>query len=317
MKTLVTGGAGFIGSHLCDKLIEEGSSVICLDNFLVGKKENIKHLMYNEHFELRKHDVEQSFDNIECDQIYHLACPASPIHYQKEPLKTLNTIVVGTINALELARKNHARIIIASTSEVYGDPLEHPQKEEYWGNVNPIGERSCYDEGKRCAETYCYEYKNEYNMDIGVMRIFNTYGPRMSFDDGRALPTFVHQAVSGEDITIFGDGSHTRSFQYIDDLLEGLQRMMDKSGYFGPVNLGNPNEEYDMNELAKKILALSGSKSRIVYARDFPSDDPARRRPYITRAKKELGWEPQISLEEGLKKTIDWFRSKHQIPSTK
>lgn len=309
MRILVTGGAGFIGSHVCERLLGQGHAVVCLDNFMVGTRKNIKHLVDEKQFELIERDVEQPIPLKGIEQIYHLACPASPIHYQKEPLKTLHTIVQGTINALELAHRENARIVIASTSEVYGDPLEHPQKETYWGNVNPVGDRSCYDEGKRCAETYALEYKREKKVDVGIVRIFNTYGPRMNAHDGRAVPEFVTQAISGRDVTVFGDGSHTRSMQYIDDLVEGLFKMMEHPGLFGPINLGNPDEEHSMTELAQVIIELSGSKSAIAYTTKFPADDPARRRPDITQAKNLLGWQPKVGLAEGLEKTIDWFRS--------
>lgn len=306
---LVTGGAGFIGSHLCGKLLEEGNEVICLDNFFTGSRQNIKSLLGNSNFKLIEHDViNPIFLNV--DRIYHLACPASPIHYRHNPVETVRTNVTGTLNMLDLAKKTGARMLQASTSEVYGDPLEHPQKETYFGNVNPIGIRSCYDEGKRAAETLCADFHREYDLDIRIVRIFNTYGPNMHTNDGRVVSNFIVQALKNEPITIYGSGRQTRSFQYIDDLIAGLIKMMENSDSFmGPVNLGNP-EEFTIEELAEKVLRLvPGSKSRIIY-NALPGDDPKRRRPDITLAKEKLAWEPKVKLEEGLMKTIEYFRKK-------
>jgi len=305
-KVLVTGGAGFIGSHLCERLLNSGNEVICLDNFFTGSKKNIIHLMNHPYFELIRHDITMPF-YIEADQIYHLACPASPIHYQYNPIKTVKTSVMGTINMLGLAKRIRARILLASTSEVYGDPTVHPQKEDYWGNVNSIGIRSCYDEGKRCAETLCMDYHRQNDVKIKIVRIFNTYGPRMDANDGRVVSNFVVQALKKQDLTIYGDGSQTRSFQYIDDLLEGLIRMMNtQDDVTGPVNLGNP-VEFTIMELAELVLKMTGSGSKIEY-RPIPEDDPTRRCPDITLAKNLLNeWEPGIQLEDGLKKTIDYF----------
>ncbi len=305
MRVLVTGGAGFIGSHLCGRLVENGDDVICLDNLFTGSMENIRSLLDKKNFEFVRHDVTREY-LAEVDQIYDLACPASPPHYQYDPVKTMKTSVVGAINMLELAKRVKARILQASTSEIYGDPLVHPQGEEYWGNVNPIGIRSCYDEGKRAAETLFFDYHRQYGVDIKVVRIFNTYGPNMDPNDGRVVSNFVMQALKGEDITIYGEGSQTRSFCYVDDLVEGMIRMMNsREGFTGPVNLGNPGE-FTILELAEKVIELTGSRSRIVY-RPLPQDDPARRRPVIDLAKKELDWEPKVSLETGLKKTIPYF----------
>lgn len=305
-RILVTGGAGFIGSHLCARLVEEGNDVICADNFFTGSKKNIESLMDCHSFELIRHDVTKEL-LVEVDQIYNLACPASPVHYQYNPVKTMKTSVMGAINMLGLAKRVKARILQASTSEVYGNPHVHPQPEEYWGNVNPIGIRSCYDEGKRAAETLFFDYHRQNNVDIKVIRIFNTYGPNMNVNDGRVVSNFIVQALKGEDITIYGDGTQTRSFCYVDDLVEGMIRMMNsREGFTGPVNLGNPGE-FTMLELAKKVIALTGSKSRIVY-QPLPQDDPTQRKPVIDLAKKELGWEPTIPLEEGLVKTIDYFK---------
>jgi len=305
-KILVTGGAGFIGSHLCKKLLDEGSEVICADNFFTGNKENIFGLMDNKKFELLRHDITFPL-YIEVDEIYNLACPASPIHYQFDPVQTTKASVNGAINMLGLAKRTKAKILQASTSEVYGDPQTHPQVESYWGNVNPIGPRSCYDEGKRCAETLFFDYWRQHKLDIRVIRIFNTYGPNMHPRDGRVVSNFIVQALRGEDITIYGDGSQTRSFQYIDDLVEGMVRMMNNNkNFLGPVNLGNPNE-FTIKELAEKVISLAGAKSKIIY-KPLPEDDPRQRQPDIGLAKKELNWEPKIQLEEGLVKTIDYFK---------
>ena len=306
MKTiLVTGGAGFLGSHLCDRLINEGNKVICVDNLYTGSLNNIAHLMDEPNFLFKEHDVIEPID-AEIDQIYNLACPASPPHYQADPIKTAKTSVFGALNLLELARKCNARILQASTSEVYGDPQVHPQPESYRGYVNTIGIRSCYDEGKRMAETLFFDYHRQHNVDIRVMRIFNTYGPRMNPNDGRVVSNFIVQALKGEDITIYGDGTQTRSFCYVDDLIEGMYRFMNTEDFIGPVNIGNPGE-FTMLELARKVIALTGSKSQLVY-RPLPSDDPLQRKPVIELAKEKLDWEPTINLEEGLKKTIEYFR---------
>ena len=307
-RVLVTGGSGFIGSHLCERLINDGNEVICLDNFFTGSKKNIEHLINNPHFELVRHDIIEPY-YAEVDQIYNLACPASPVHYQYNPIKTIKTSVMGAINVLGLAKRVKARILQASTSEVYGDPIVHPQPESYWGNVNPIGLRSCYDEGKRCAETLFMDYHNQNNVDIKIIRIFNTYGPRMNQDDGRVVSNFIVQALKGEDITIYGDGSQTRSFQYIDDLVEGTVRMMNTdSDFIGPVNIGNPIE-FTMVELAENILDITNSKSKLIYL-PLPKDDPKQRKPDISLAKEKLsGWEPKIQLKEGLVKTIAYFES--------
>ncbi|MDB9027975.1 MULTISPECIES: UDP-glucuronic acid decarboxylase family protein [Parabacteroides] len=307
-KILVTGGAGFIGSHLCDRLLREGNDVICLDNYFTGSKDNIRHLLGNDHFELVRHDVINPY-HAEVDEIYNLACPASPPHYQYNPIKTIKTSVMGAINMLGLAKRTRAKILQASTSEVYGDPAIHPQVESYWGNVNPIGIRSCYDEGKRCAETLFMDYHRQNGVRIKIIRIFNTYGPRMNPNDGRVVSNFIVQALKGEDITIYGDGTQTRSFQYVDDLIEVMIRMMATGDDFiGPVNTGNPGE-FTMLELAQKIIELTNSKSRIVY-RPLPDDDPRQRKPNITLAKEKLDWEPGIRLEEGLKRTIAYFEGK-------
>lgn len=304
-KILVTGGAGFIGSHLCERLLKEGNEVICLDNYFTGSKRNIVHLLDNPYFELVRHDVCTPYF-IEVDQIYNLACPASPIHYQYNPIKTIKTSVMGALNMLGLAKRINARILQASTSEVYGDPMVHPQVETYWGNVNPIGERSCYDEGKRCAETLFFDYHKQNNVDIKVIRIFNTYGPKMHPNDGRVVSNFIVQALKGEDITVAGDGSQTRSFKYVDDLLEGMIRMMQTDkGFTGPVNIGNPNE-FTILELAKKVIELTGSRSKIKYI-PLPSDDPTQRKPDISLAKEKLSWQPTIQLNKGLTKTIGYF----------
>ncbi|MGQ1786766.1 MULTISPECIES: UDP-glucuronic acid decarboxylase family protein [unclassified Saccharicrinis] len=305
-RILVTGGAGFIGSHLCERLLNEGNEVICLDNYFTGSKTNILHLMDNPYFELIRHDVTHPFF-IEVDEIYNLACPASPIHYQLNSIKTIKTSVMGAINMLGLAKRIKAKILQASTSEVYGDPEIHPQSEDYWGNVNPIGIRSCYDEGKRCAESLFFNYHSQNKVDIKVIRIFNTYGPRMNPNDGRVVSNFIVQALKGEDITIFGDGKQTRSFQYVDDLVEGMIRMMNsRKDFLGPVNVGNPNE-FTMLELAEQVIQLTGSTSKLSFL-PLPSDDPTQRQPNIDLAKKELnGWEPKIQLKEGLVKTIEYF----------
>ncbi|MBW2051414.1 MAG: SDR family oxidoreductase [Deltaproteobacteria bacterium] len=309
---LITGGAGFLGSHLCDRLVTEGHDVLCLDNYFTGSKRNIDHLFGKPNFELIRHDVTTPF-NAEVDEIYNLACPASPIHYQFNPVQTTKTSVLGAINMLGLAKRVRAKILQASTSEIYGNPTMHPQKENYWGNVNTIGPRSCYDEGKRCAETLFFDYYYQKKVNIRVVRIFNTYGPRMHQNDGRVVSNFIIQALKNEDITIFGDGSQTRSFCYVDDLIEGLIRMMGgQDDFVGPVNLGNPGE-YSVLELAEIIIRLIGSQSKIVM-RPLPQDDPLRRRPDITLAKKRLGWKPEIGLEEGLQKTIGYFIKELDIP---
>ena len=306
-RILVTGGAGFLGSHLCERLLNEGNEVVCLDNYFTGQKKNIVHLLTNPYFELIRHDVTAPF-LIEVDEIYNLACPASPIHYQYNPIKTIKTSVMGAINMLGLAKRIKAKILQASTSEVYGDPLIHPQVESYWGHVNPIGIRACYDEGKRCAETLFINYHQQNNVRIKIIRIFNTYGPRMHPNDGRVVSNFIMQALHNEDITIYGDGSQSRSFCYVDDLLEGMIRLMNsREDFIGPVNVGNPNE-FTIKELAEKVIELTGSKSKLIY-QPLPSDDPLQRQPNISLAKKELGWEPKIQLEEGLIKTIEYFKS--------
>lgn len=306
-RILVSGGAGFIGSHLCTRLINEGHEVICLDNFFTGSKDNIMHLMDNHRFEVVRHDVTYPY-SAEVDEIYNLACPASPIHYQHDPIQTAKTSVMGAINMLGLAMRLNAKMLQASTSEVYGDPIVHPQPENYWGNVNPVGYRSCYDEGKRCAETLCMDYHRQNKVRVKIIRIFNTYGPKMLPNDGRVVSNFVLQALSNKDITIYGDGKQTRSFQYIDDLIEGMVRMMDTEDNFtGPVNLGNPNE-FPVLELAKKIIKLTGSSSKIVF-KALPDDDPRQRQPDITLAKEKLGWEPTIELEDGLQRMIEYFRN--------
>ncbi len=307
-RILVTGGAGFIGSHLCERLLNENNEVICLDNFFTGSKQNIIHLVGNPYFELVRHDITAPYF-VEVDEIYNLACPASPVHYQYNAIKTVKTSVMGAINVLGLAKRVKARVLQASTSEVYGDPNVHPQPEDYWGNVNPIGPRSCYDEGKRCAETLFMNYNLQNNVDIKIIRIFNTYGPRMNPHDGRVVSNFIVQALNGEDITIYGEGNQTRSFQYVDDLLEGMTRMMaSRDGFTGPVNIGNP-VEFSMLELAEKVLKLTNSKSKLTF-KPLPQDDPTQRRPDISLAKKELnGWEPKIPLDEGLDKTIFYFKN--------
>lgn len=306
-RILVSGGAGFIGSHLCTRLINEGHEVICLDNFFTGSKDNIMHLMDNHRFEVVRHDVTYPY-SAEVDEIYNLACPASPIHYQHDPIQTAKTSIMGAINMLGLAMRLNAKIMQASTSEVYGDPKVHPQPESYWGNVNPIGCRSCYDEGKRCAETLFMDYHRQNNARVKIIRIFNTYGPWMLPNDGRVVSNFILQALHNEDITIYGDGKQTRSFQYIDDLVEGMIRMMNTEDEFtGPVNLGNPHE-FSVLELAERIISLIGSSSKIVF-KPLPDDDPRQRQPDITLAKEKLGWQPVIELEDGLKRTIEYFKT--------
>lgn len=305
-RILVTGGAGFVGSHLCEYLLDQGNEVICLDNFFTGKKEKIVHLLDNKYFELVRHDVTMPY-YIEVDEIYNLACPASPVHYQLNPIKTIKTSVMGAINMLGLAKRIKAKILQASTSEVYGDPELHPQPEFYWGHVNPIGIRSCYDEGKRCAESLFINYHQQNNVKIKIIRIFNTYGPKMEPDDGRVVSNFIVQALQGKDITIFGDGKQTRSFQYVSDLVEGMTRMMaTEDSFIGPVNIGNPGE-FTMLDLASEIINITGSKSKIVYM-PLPKDDPTQRQPDITLAREMLnGWEPKVQLSEGLIKTINYF----------
>lgn len=305
-KILVTGGAGFLGSHLCERLLKDGNEVICLDNYFTGSKRNIIHLMNNPYFEVIRHDITEPF-YIVVDQIYNLACPASPIHYQYDPIQTINTSVMGAVNMLELAHRINAKILQASTSEVYGDPFVHPQPEEYWGNVNPIGVRSCYDEGKRCAETLFFDYHRQNNVNIKVVRIFNTYGPHMHPNDGRVISNFIVQALQGKDITIYGTGEQTRSFCYCDDLIEGFVRMMNTDdSVTGPVNLGNP-KEFTIKQLAELVVEMTGSKSKIVY-QAAAQDDPQQRKPVIDKAKALLDWEPSIQLREGLEKTIEYFK---------
>lgn len=306
-RILITGGAGFIGSHLSERLLNEGNEVICLDNFFTGSKQNVRHLLGNPYFELVRHDVTESY-YAEVDQIYNLACPASPVHYQYNAIKTIKTSVLGAINMLGLAKRVKATILQASTSEVYGDPQVHPQTEDYWGHVNPIGIRSCYDEGKRCAETLCMDYHNQNNVAIKIIRIFNTYGPRMHPNDGRVVSNFIVQALKNEAITMYGDGSQTRSFQYVDDLVEGMMRMMNsRPDFLGPVNIGNPNE-FTILQLANKIIELTGSKSKIEF-KPLPQDDPMQRKPNIEKAMANLNnWQPTVQLEEGLKKTIEYFK---------
>ena len=304
-RILITGGAGFIGSHLCNRLLEEGNYIICLDNFFTGSEDNIEQLRKNPNFELVKHDIVEQFDT-EVDRIYNLACPASPPHYQYDPIKTTKTSVLGIINMLELAKKYNARILQSSTSEVYGNPHIHPQVESYWGNVNPIGIRSCYDEGKRCAETLIMDYHRQYNIQTRIIRIFNTYGPNMDMNDGRVVSNFIVQALKGEDITIYGDGSQTRSFCYVSDLVDGMIKMMD-SDFAGPVNLGNPCE-FTILDFAKLVIELTGSASKIVY-KPLPKDDPVKRKPDIGLAKEKLNWTPTVSIKEGLGKTIEYFEN--------
>lgn len=306
-RIVVTGGAGFIGSHLCDVLISQGHEVIAVDNLFTGTKRNIEHLLDCKKFEFIRHDVTQPI-LLECDQVYHLACPASPVHYQYNPIKTIKTNVTGTIHMLGVAKRTRARFLLASTSEVYGDPLQHPQEEGYWGNVNPIGPRSCYDEGKRVAETLTVNYKDQGHVDTRIVRIFNTFGPRMLFDDGRVVSNFIVQALKGEDITVYGEGLQTRSFCYVDDLVRGIIATMNKDGFHGPVNLGNPNE-MTIVDLARRVVELTGSQSQIV-RRPLPKDDPTRRQPEIKLAKTELGWSPEVDLNEGLQRTIADFKER-------
>ena len=309
-KILVTGGAGFLGSHLCDRLVTEGADVLCVDNYFTGSKRNVAHLFSKSNFELMRHDVTFPL-YVEVDRIFNLACPASPIHYQYDPVQTTKTSVHGAINMLGLAKRVKARILQASTSEVYGDPEIHPQPESYWGKVNPIGIRSCYDEGKRCAETLFFDYFRQHRLQIKVVRIFNTYGPRMHPDDGRVVSNFIMQALRGEDITIYGDGQQTRSFCYVDDLIEVMMRMMDTpADFIGPVNIGNPSE-FTMLELAEKVLAITGGKSRLSF-KPLPQDDPKQRQPDISLAKSSLGWEPKVALEDGLRETVAYFRELQQ-----
>ncbi|MGD1152035.1 MAG: UDP-glucuronic acid decarboxylase family protein [Syntrophales bacterium] len=305
-RILITGGAGFLGSHLCDKLVEQGNDVLCLDNFFTGSKDNIIHLLANPRFELIRHDIINPIF-LEMDQIYNLACPASPVHYQYNPIKTIKTNVMGTINTLGMAKRLNAKILQASTSEVYGDPDVHPQKEGYWGRVNPIGPRSCYDEGKRAAECLMMDYHRQNNVKVKIARIFNTYGPRMALNDGRVVSNFVVQALKGEDITVYGDGSQTRSFCYVDDMVDGLIMMMESDDSFlGPVNLGNPHE-FRIMDLAKTVISMTGNRSKIVH-RPLPQDDPMQRNPDISLATKTLGWQPKVNLEKGLERTIAYFR---------
>lgn len=304
-RILVTGGAGFLGSHLCDKLINNGNHVTCIDNLYTGNVSNIQHLLGNDNFTFIKHDIVEPF-YIEVDQIYNLACPASPIHYQRNPVGTTKANFIGVLNLLELANKTNARLLQASTSEVYGEPLEHPQPETYWGNVNPIGVRSCYDEGKRIAESLMFDFYRQYKTDIKIVRIFNTYGPRMNTNDGRVISNFIIQALKKEDITVYGDGSQTRSFCYVDDLIDGMCKMMNVEDFNGPVNLGNPRE-YTINELAEGIIKLTKSNSKIVY-KPLPSDDPTHRKPIINLANDKLNWHPKVSLEDGLMRTITYYK---------
>jgi UDP-glucuronate decarboxylase len=303
--TLVTGGSGFLGSHICDRLVKNGEEVICLDNFYTGSKDNIRHLLGEPNFELIRHDIWLPI-YIEVNRIFNMACPASPIYYQKDPIATTKTSVLGAINMLGLAKRCNARVLQASTSEVYGDPQQHPQTESYWGHVNPIGPRSCYDEGKRCAETLFFDYQKQSGVDIRVVRIFNTYGPRMHPKDGRVVSNFIMQALTGEDITLYGKGDQTRSFCYVDDLVDGLLGMMNQDVEMGPVNLGNP-VEFTINELAEMVIRLTDSKSKLVF-KPLPTDDPTQRQPDITLAKKTMGWEPKVALEDGLKETISYFK---------
>ena len=304
MRILITGGAGFLGSHLSKRLLKEGHEVICMDNFFTGRKRNILDLVENSNFEMMRHDVTDPF-KVECDQIYNLACPASPVHYQYNAIKTIKTSVMGAINCLGLAKRVNARVFQASTSEVYGDPSVHPQPEAYWGNVNPIGIRSCYDEGKRCAETLFMDYRRQNGVDVRIARIFNTYGPNMCPDDGRVVSNFIVQALQGHDITVYGEGQQTRSFCYCDDLIEGFVRMMNQDETIGPINIGNPSE-FTILELAEKVINLTGSQSKIIHE-TLPSDDPKQRQPDITQARQVLDWEPKYSLDEGLKPTIAYF----------
>jgi len=306
-RILVTGGAGFLGSHLCDRLVEQDFEVLCLDNFYTGRRRNVAHLQARPNFELMRHDVIQPL-HVQTDAIYNLACPASPVNYQRDPIQTMKTSVFGALNMLELAKRCNATLLQASTSEVYGDPEIHPQEESYWGHVNPIGIRSCYDEGKRCAETLLFDYHRQNAVEIRVMRIFNTYGPRMDPNDGRVVSNFIMQALKGEPITIYGDGSQTRSFCYVDDLIDGMMRLMNAAdGVTGPINIGNPSE-FTILELAEKVLAMIGGRSKLNYM-PLPSDDPLQRCPDISKAKSTLGWQPKVSLDEGLERTIHYFRS--------
>jgi UDP-glucuronate decarboxylase len=306
-RIVVTGGAGFIGSHLCDVLLAEGHEVMAVDNLFTGTKRNIEHMLDNKRFEFIRHDITQPI-LLECDEVYHLACPASPVHYQYNPIKTIKTNVTGTINMLGVAKRTRAKFLLASTSEVYGDPLQHPQVESYWGNVNPIGPRSCYDEGKRVAETLTVNYKDQGHVDARIVRIFNTFGPRMLFNDGRVVSNFIVQALQGEDLTVYGKGEQTRSFCFVDDLVRGIIATMNKDGFHGPVNLGNPNE-MTIGDLAKRVIELTGSKSKIVQ-RPLPQDDPTRRQPDIALAKRELNWTPLVDLNAGLQKTITDFKTR-------
>lgn len=306
-RVLITGGAGFIGSHLCDQYVKRGWDVLCLDNFFTGSKDNIRHLLKEDNFELIRHDVVEPI-LLEADFIFHLACPASPVHYQHNPVKTIKTNVMGTINMLGLAKRVGSRILLASTSEVYGDPEQHPQKETYWGHVNPIGIRSCYDEGKRVAETLMMDYKRQNKVDIRIARIFNTFGPRMAFNDGRVVSNFIVQALGREDITIYGDGKQTRSFCYVADLVRGLIALMETEDFTGPVNLGNPDER-TIKELADMIIQITGSQSKVIH-KELPQDDPIRRKPDITLAREKLNWQPEVRVEDGLDKTVEDFRER-------
>jgi len=314
MRILVTGGAGFLGSHLCVRLLRDGHEVLCLDNFFTGRKKNIAEFMCNPSFELVRHDIVLPI-LLEVDRIYHLACPASPIHYQYNPVKTIKTNIMGTLNMLGIAKRVNARILLASTSEVYGDPAVHPQKEDYWGNVNPIGIRSCYDEGKRAAETLMMDYHRQNHVDIKIMRIFNTYGPRMLADDGRVVSNFIVQALRGENISVYGNGSQTRSFCYVDDLIDGMVKLMNSENFTGPVNIGNP-DEYTILDFAKKIITMTNSKSQIAY-KPLPSDDPSQRMPDITLAEEKLGWKPKVSVDEGLRRTIEYFKNELAVSKAK
>jgi UDP-glucuronate decarboxylase len=311
---LVTGGAGFLGSHLCDRLIERGDEVICVDNFFTGSKENVRHLLGHPRFELIRHDIVHPLF-VEADRIFNLACPASPEAYQYNPIKTIKTSTVGMVNIMGLAKRCGARVLHASTSEVYGDPLVHPQTEDYWGHVNPIGPRSCYDEGKRIAESLMVNYHQEHGTEIRIIRIFNTYGPRMAPDDGRVVSNFIMQALKGEDLTVYGDGLQTRSFCYCDDLIAGMMKLMDQDEHTGPINIGNPVEN-TMLELAEAVIKVTGSRSKVIHM-PLPKDDPKKRCPDITRARTQLGWEPKVSLAEGLKSTMEWYKAKLEQSRTK